>query len=260
MLISVVIAACDRPHTLTDAVGSALASGGAVEVIVVDDSPTQSARPVVTAMADTRVRYHANPRPTGGRPAVVRNIGWPLVTGSFIHFLDDDDLVAPGHYDRARAAFAAHDVGVIFGQIDPFGPADADLGDERDFFINARRQALRCARLGSRWGFTATMLFRPTLLVCGAGMVRREVLPAIKGFDERLPILEDVDFHMRAMRHAGAHFIDAPALKYRIGPSLMRAPNRQHKIDQSYGMTHARYRSEYGSAEYLTLKIAAKCL
>ena len=257
-LISVVIAACDRPQTLGVSINSALASGEDVEIIVMDDSPTRSARPIVEALRHPAVHYHANPAPTGGRPAVVRNLGWRLAKGEFVHFLDDDDIVDPGHYGRAQAAFAASDVGVVFGRIEPFGDAEVDLTHERRYFNDAQRRSIRCSHFGPRWGFTAAMLFRSTLLVCGAGMVRRTLIPAIEGFDERLPILEDVDFYMRAIRAGGARFIDMPALEYRIGPSLMRAPNRQPKIDESYQMTHARYRAQHGLVEFFCLKLAAK--
>jgi len=38
--------------------------------------------------------------------------------------------------------------------------------------------------------------------------------------------MEDLDFHVRAMREFGAHFMDRIALRYRIGsPSLMHSPD-----------------------------------
>ena len=258
-LISVVIATCDRPHTLGDAIRSALA-GGEVEVIVVDDSRAQTGRGAVAALDDPRVRYHVNPAPTGGRPAVVRNLGWPHARGDLVHFLDDDDIVPEGHYDRARAAFADGTAGVVFGGVEPFGEDPALVAGERQYFLQARRRARRAAHLGPRWGLTAGLLFRPAMLVCGAGMVRRTHLAALRGFDETLPIVEDVDFYMRAIRLGGGRFIDAPALRYRIGPSMMRAPDRAPLIAESYRLTYARYRAEHGGAELLALKLLAKVL
>jgi hypothetical protein len=39
-------------------------------------------------------------------------------------------------------------------------------------------------------------------------------------------LLEDADFHIRAMREFGAYFMDRTAVHYRIGtPSLMHSPN-----------------------------------
>ncbi len=259
-MISVIIATYNRPHTLGGAVRSALAAGGEVEVVVVDDSPAQTGRAVVEALADPRVRYIVNPAPTGGRPAVVRNLGWPLARGDLVHFLDDDDMVPAGYYDQARDAFADGATGVVFGGVEPFGDDDGLVDGERRYFQIARRRALRCARFGVRWGFTAGLMFRPAMLVCGAGMVRRTHLAALRGFDEALLIVEDVDFYMRAIRLAGARFIDATALRYRIGPSLMHSSGKGPTIAQSYQTTFARYRAEHGRAELLALKLLAWAL
>jgi hypothetical protein len=53
------------------------------------------------------VRHLGSPELTGGFPSVVRNLGWPLARGRFVHFLDDEDLVPEGHYAGAIAAFEA---------------------------------------------------------------------------------------------------------------------------------------------------------
>ena len=258
--VSVVIATCNRPNTLGNAVRSVLDQAGAqVEVIVVDDSPGRTAAAVVDTLADDRVRYVLNAEPSNGRPAIARNYGVSLARGKLVHFLDDDDLVPAGHYAAALAAFAARPaLGVVFGTIEPFGDDAAEVASEHRYFAQARLRARRCARLGHRWAFTAAMLFGPTLLVCSAGMIRREQVEAIGGFDASLPLVEDVDFYMRAMRQGGAQFLDRPALRYRIGPSLMRQPNRDQMILESYQRCHRRYRDRWGGAEFLTLKCLAK--
>src|SRR5262249_9697815 len=95
--ISVVIPTFRRPRELVDAVHSALAQTGfSIEVLVVDDSPEGSAREAIAALDDPRVSYLKRSVPSGGSPALVRNDGWPRTSGRFVHFLDDDDRVAPG--------------------------------------------------------------------------------------------------------------------------------------------------------------------
>lgn len=257
--ISVIIATCDRPDTLVDAVHSALDQDGAViEVIVVDDSVDHTAAGVIAALDDDRVRYLTNWQSSKGRPAVARNIGIGLAKAPLIHFLDDDDLVAPGQYAAAQAAFAADPgIGVVFGTVEPFGEDAAEIDRQRLYFQQAERRARRCARLGQRWAFTAAMLFGPTLLVCSAGMVRRDHFDAVGGFDAVMPLVEDVDFYMRAIRHGGARFLDRPALRYRVGPSLMRQPNRDRIVRESYRQSQARYCERYGLLEFMTLKALA---
>jgi glycosyltransferase involved in cell wall biosynthesis len=176
---SVVIPAFRRPKPLAEAVASVLAQAGvSVEVIVIDDSPEASAEDAVARIGDARVRYLKNPAPSGGHPSAVRNLGWPLAVGAFVHFLDDDDIVPDGHYAAVKNIFSAHqDVGVVFGRIEPFGDApQAQLAHERAFFDDAARRALMCRRFGPRLGFTACMMFRRTLLITSAAVVRRRRL------------------------------------------------------------------------------------
>jgi GT2 family glycosyltransferase len=215
-----------RPCSARRSVACARKKGAEVEVIVVDDSPEGSAAGVAGEFTDS-LQYLKNPQPTGGFPSVVRNLGWPLARGQFVHFLDDDDLVPEGHYAAAIAAFEAHpDVGVVFGRIEPFGDApDTQMRRERAFFRGAARRAAICSRLGPRLGFAAGMIFNQTLLVCGAALTRRDCVQRLGGFDPEIRLGEDVDFFGRAMREFGACFLDRATLHYRIGsPSLMHAP------------------------------------
>ena len=115
---SVIIPTFRRPNELLTSVNSALAQAGVTkEIIVVDDSPEGSAYEVVTRLEDPRVVYLKNPKPSGGFPSVVRNLAWERAKGKFIHFLDDDDIVAEGYYDAAKEYFSTHrKIGMVFGK------------------------------------------------------------------------------------------------------------------------------------------------
>jgi hypothetical protein len=215
---------------------------------------------VVTACADARVTSLRNPRPTGGNPGVVRNLAWPRARGSYVHFLDDDDIVPMGHYAAVAATFAAHPrVGLVFGRVEPFGACPPEqLAHERHFFAAAAADGCHCGRLGKRLGFVARTLFGPPLLVTSAGVVRRETVARVRGFDPRLGLGEDIDFFCRVMRVAGACFVDRVTLHYRIGsPSLMHDPDPppERLAAESDGRTQlwANYRQLYGAAEFLAL-------
>jgi len=262
---SVVIPTFRRPKPLGEAIASALGQTGvSVEIIVIDDSPEASAQDVVERIGDARVRYLKNPKPTGGVPSAVRNLGWPLAQGTFIHFLDDDDIVPEGHYAAVKTIFSGHpEVGVVFGRIEPFGDApEAQLRHEREFFGDAARRALLCARFGPKWAFTACMMFRRTLLICSACVVRRECVEYLGGFDPRIRIGEDSAFYARAIRHSGAYFMDRVALRFRVSnPSLMHSltPNELEgqELREARQRTHARYRAERGALEFYLLKFFA---
>ena len=203
---SVVIPTCRRNRELAEAIASVRdQSGVAVEILVVDDSPDGGAAAVVQNLRDRRVDYLHNPHPTGGVPSVVRNLGWPRAQGRFVHFLDDDDIVPAGHYAAVGAAFDRHpEVGLVFGRIEPFGSRpEPQLQHERRYFARAAHTAAICARFGPKLAFTGQMLFDLPLLVCSAGIMRRDCVAGVGGFDPEIRLMEDADFNARVMRAYG---------------------------------------------------------
>jgi glycosyltransferase involved in cell wall biosynthesis len=265
---SVIIPTFRRPDELIEAISSVLRQRGAtVEIFVVDDSPEGSAEEAVRKLADPRVTYMKNPKPTGGFPSVVRNIGWPQAGGEFVHFLDDDDLVTDGHYEAVKRAFAARpDVGLVFGRIEPFGngPA-AQLDHERQYFADAARKAASSVRFGPRFAFAGRMLFDKALLVCSASVIRRECLVRLRGFDPEIRLMEDADYHLRAIRQCGTFFLDRAAINYRIGsPSLMHSaePTQIQKQEQRLGhqQMQLKYLKRYGTIEFYALALLTRTL
>jgi hypothetical protein len=184
-----------------------------------------------------------------------------------VHFLDDDDIVPTGHYAAVTAAFAHHpDVGLVFGRVEPFGDGpEAQLQHERRFFARAARSAVMCERFGRKLAFAGQMLFDLPLLVCSAGVVRRECIAGVGGFDPMIRLMEDADFYVRVMRRYGACFLDRPALKYRIGfPSLMHAtdppPSQLQLQRQGRQRMREKYRREYGTFEFHALALSTRVL
>jgi GT2 family glycosyltransferase len=260
---SVVVPTFRRPGELIEAISSVLRQREvSIEVFVIDDSPEGSAEKVVNGLSDSRIVYLKNPDPTGGVPSVVRNIGWPLANGMFVHFLDDDDVVTEGHYAAVKAAFAENPtIGLVFGGIEPFGggPA-AQLDRERRYFADAAKKASISGRFGSRFAFTGRMLFDKALLVCSSSVIRRECVARLGGFDPSIRLMEDADFHVRAMRECGVVFLNRTAIYYRVGsPSLMHSPHptEAQKLGERLGhrQMQVKYRRKHGALEFYALAL-----
>lgn len=237
-----------------------------------DDSAAREGEGVVRAIGDARASYHAMPVPTGGNPSRVRNAGFGLTRGRVVHFLDDDDRVAPGAYARMLSAFGAagdaagqgRSPGVVFGRIVPFGDDSAALAHEEQVFATAARRGRLLARAPSpvsRFLCAAHQLFADTtMLVNSACMVRRDLFERIGGYDEEIRVMEDVDFYGRAMRAGGAAFVDAPVIEYRTGlPSLMNA-QRGKSVDHVYKRMYAKYAAAHGRLELRAAQIVAKAV
>lgn len=255
--VSVVIPTFHRERTVVEAVRSALSqSGVTVEVLVLDDSAEGSAEPAVTAIGDRRVRYRRRATPTGGRPAVVRNEGLAEANAPFVHFLDDDDILEEGALAATVGALQRHpEAGVAMGVVVPFGEDARALAHERAYFADGARR-LRAAR--SRLALVAGMLFDRTPLVNSSCTIRRACARAVGGYSAKVPIAEDVDFYLRAIRRCGFVFVDRPVVRYRTGtPSLMHSLTDHAVLIESFREIYARYRAEYGALEFNALRSLA---
>jgi glycosyltransferase involved in cell wall biosynthesis len=259
--VSVIIATFRRPQPLQEAIRSVLDQEGVtVEVLVMDDSPEGSALPVVAQLDDPRVTGRPMPSPSGGNPSLVRNTAWPLARGRYVHFLDDDDIVPPGAYREIVGALDARpNVGVAFGRLEPFGDDPAVLEQQQSFFERAARRAAKVGH--SRFLTVATLLFRQPLFVGGGGVIRRECVQQLGGYDAGMKLIEGLDFYIRAIREFGAVFVGRTVLYYRTGaPSILHnLPKASSLWEESYHRIHTKYRQRWGVAEFKLLRLAALC-
>ncbi len=191
--ISVVIPTFRRNHQLLEAVHSVLSQPGInLEVIVVDDCPDGSACEAMAALADPRVICIKSPNPSGGYPSKVRNMAWPMARDVWSIFSTMTTSFPEGYYARVIKEFELRpSVGLIFGRVQPFGDApEPQLQEEREFFAHAAKAARACQWLGRKLFFCGRMLFDMPLLVCSAGIVRRECLLKVGGFDTDIQLME----------------------------------------------------------------------
>lgn len=69
-----------------------------LEIVVVDDGSTDNTREVITALGDNRIRYFYK---ENGERGAARNFGAKQATGDYLFFLDSDDLIKPGYFEKA---------------------------------------------------------------------------------------------------------------------------------------------------------------
>lgn len=255
--LSILIPTFHREKTVVEAVRSVLsASTLKIEVIVADDSPEGSAASAMATIVDPRVRYLVRDEPTGGFPARVRNDLVKLSSGRFLYFLDDDDTISLDTLTRIVSEMQAANVGVGIGKVCPFGPAtNPVVEEERELYRKAR---LRFLKRPSRYEVAARLMFEPALICCSACVIRRDVFEAIGGFHTHLPLYEDVDMYIRAIRGYGYIFIDQDFLNRRTGePSLIQNERDLRRSVESYKLMYRSYRKQYSGLEWLLLRIWA---
>jgi glycosyltransferase involved in cell wall biosynthesis len=253
--VSVIIPTFHRELQLLEAIGSVLCqSGVTLQVIVVDDSGTGTARDAVASVADGRVLYIARREPSGGRPALPRNEGASIATGRYLYFLDDDDLLEEGALSTLVAALdAAPAAGMAFGAVEPFGNDAAVLRSERRYFGKARRIA---QRLRGPRELSARQVFLSAVFVNSACMVRRTAFLSSGGYDAEIPICEDAEFWGRIVHATGYVFVDRPVVRYRTGASSLmhNLAVNDEKLNISYRRIHSKYRRAHGVLNFLAMK------
>lgn len=184
-LVSVVIATFRRPHLVSHAIKSVLLQDYRdVEVLVVDDGPTDETELVVKAIADPRVRYirHSHNR---GLPAT-RNTGIRAAAGELIAFLDDDDLWCG---DKLRKQVAA-------------------ISDREAVLVGALVNG-RYPRLHGQAEVTLDDLRKGNIFPPSGLMVRAFVIREV-WFDETLRQGEDWDIYIRLASRQGIGYVNEP--------------------------------------------------
>jgi glycosyltransferase involved in cell wall biosynthesis len=184
---SVVIPTYGRRAYLDEAVASVLAQTFAdFECIVVDD-----ASPEPPSVLDDR-RLHLIRRDVNGGPPAARNTGIAAAGGSYLAFLDDDDVWLP---DRLAAAAAAHERApvAICWQATLGASARPDgrvlEGDVRDTILDGMIPHL------------------------GTTSIAREVAPP---FDERYEASDDVEWWLRVAQSLSVTTVPVVGLLYRV--------------------------------------------
>jgi glycosyltransferase involved in cell wall biosynthesis len=285
----VIVPTCRRPEFLLQTLKSALAQAGASKrIIVVDDCPDGSAEQVVAGI-DPSVIYVKNPEPSGGWPGKVRNFGFDEsvrlgIQAHFVHFLDDDDTIPYGHYERVKRAFAAHpDIDVVFGETRPFclfsedpqrrARQEAQLHSTRQYFARIARLAWIYHHVGatlklkflSKWLYRNHAIFGSHLFLSSGGVIRHCRFAQLGGFNPRVRITEDYEFFSRAILAGGVHFMERISVNYRLGniealwSSLDLTPqqkiHRQAEVRRYLTERFMRFQAEFGVMRFAARQV-----
>lgn len=196
---SVVIPAFNAERTLGEAVRSALAQVPApLEVVVVDDGSADATRAVAEGFGEA-VRVLSGPN---AGPSAARNRGVGAARGSWIAFLDADDLFEPGYLAAAEEHLASNpDVGLLC-----FGVRVYEDGQRTAHVIHKKTPGAVYTTEGLLEGDVGT--------IC-TPLVSRDAFLAAGGFDETLRGNEDCHLWLRLSRATALHQDPRALLLYR---------------------------------------------
>jgi len=198
-LVSVIIPTYNRGWILKEAIESVLNQDyDAFELIVVNDGSTDDSRDLLAGFDNITVLE----QPNQGVSAA-RNKGVAHAKGSFIAFLDSDDVWLP----RKLA------VQVDFFQQNP----KALVCQTQETWVRKGRRV----NPGRRHQKQSGMFFDRSLALClvspSAVMIKKSFFDEIGGFDESLLACEDYDLWLRINVHHPIYLIDQPLIVKRGG-------------------------------------------
>lgn len=193
-MLSVVIPVYNAQRSLPVALQSVLSQGVEdIEIILINDGSRDNSLAVCQDYAARDSRIKVLDQPNGG-PGAARNTGLAEARGEFISFVDSDDTLLPGSYQRLLAAAGdgsadlviAHFNILINGQTLDRGYVMEDCSLSRDDFLSKLAHRPGSYYYSALWN----------------KLYRRQILADHSlAFDSSYNWGEDFDFNMRFYRH-----------------------------------------------------------
>lgn len=229
-LVSVVIPTYNHAHFLRQALDSVRAQTyGNWEAIVVNNYSDDDTVAVVQAMADPRIRL-VNFR-NQGVIAASRNEGIRHATGTYVAFLDSDDVWHPDKLARCVTQLETGCDLVCHGEVWTW-----ENGGRRETTYGPAAR-----------GQYASLLYRGNCISTSATVVRKLVLDRVGGFSEAPELItaEDYDLWLRIARDTDRLcFIDEMLGEYRLhGGNASRAITRNLQAELAVVERHFRQES-----------------
>jgi cellulose synthase/poly-beta-1,6-N-acetylglucosamine synthase-like glycosyltransferase len=189
--LSVITRTCDRLPLLKRCFQSIQQTNFSdLEWIVVDDALGGNAE-LAQYVGSIAPAFNARLILSGARHrAKAANVGLAAASGELVHFLDDDDTVAPGFY-RKTAGFLADNAG--FGAVATHAERVIERltpdGSMKEIARLPHYPEMQAASLAE---LAVVQTFAPVSFVA-----RRKCIEAAGGFDERFEVCEDYDLYLR---------------------------------------------------------------
>lgn len=210
-LVTVVVPVYNGARFLAETLASVLAQRDCeIDLVVVDDGSTDESPKIVARFGD-RVRAL---RQANAGVAAARNTGAAGARGTYLAFLDQDDVWEPDLVASLVAALEHRPENVL-------AFADSWIVDARGGAHGRRSRFLRPVA-----GDVFAALIPRNFVPVETALLRTETWRALDGFDRELRYLEDWELCLRAARKGPFAYVDRPLARYRV-----HARNLSHDVE-----------------------------
>lgn len=191
--VSVIVRSTHRPSLVAALESIAAQDYPALQVIVVGASGPDHPVPADHA-GQHPVRFVASASPLS-RP-LAANVGMDAAEGDWISFLDDDDVLLPGHIS---------------------GLVAAQRNAKHALFVYTLAVARMAGGRNESWGqpFALRQLYERNFIHLAAALFSRELPARGCRFDQTFEIMEDWDFFLQCAQHTVFHFEPKQTFEWR---------------------------------------------
>lgn len=217
--VSVILPTYNRAHLIAETIESVLAQTYSdFELIIVDDGSNDSTTEVVDQFQSNKIRYFKLGKV--GRSGA-RNFGLKQATGSFICFIDSDDLFLPLKIERQLEILGSgHKYVMIYTAaycINEQGERIMSVYNREDIMKLSPHDARKSPYFKLKSGdiYYDVAFYVPLTVLLPTVMLKREVYEAVGGFDTDLDRFEDIDLWRRISKRFKIFGLDEPTCKIR---------------------------------------------
>jgi glycosyltransferase involved in cell wall biosynthesis len=199
--VSVVVPVYEQPDLLREALDSVgRQTFDDYEVVVVDDASSADFGSIVDEYDDARLVVHEENRGAGA----ARNTGVEIARGTYVAFLDADDIWDPTKLEKQHAVFEAggDDLGLVYTGIAQYELDGSEWRRRPEWRGHVHRAELERDRI------------HPTSTV----VVRRDAFDRAGGFDPSLPSRQDYDLWIRITEQYAVDYVDEVLVEKREQP------------------------------------------
>jgi glycosyltransferase involved in cell wall biosynthesis len=193
-LVSVVMAMYNARPYVAEAIESVLGQDhGNFELVVVDDGSTDGSHEIVERYQDPRIHLI---RTENRGLSAARNLGIAESHGTYVTFLDSDDLLLPRSLSGRLAGFERPDIDCVFSR----NLIVFDLnGYSRITPAIIRHSSSETKRIWLAASLIEQFIEQRFYVFSQAFLITRSIFNTIGGFDEDILVSEDVEFFSRLL-------------------------------------------------------------
>lgn len=229
--VSVILPTHNRALLIKETIESVLAQTYQdFELIIVDDASNDPTPDAVARFRSDKIKYFKLEKV--GRSGA-RNFGLKRATGSYISFIDSDDLFLPHKLEKQIELLRNRkEYGMIYTaaySINDRGARVPSVYNRSDIMRISPKQGHKWAYFKLKSGdiYYDVSFYVPLTILLPTVMLKREVYEAVGDFDTKLDRFEDIDYWRRVSKRFKILGWDEPTCKIRT-----HAENELRSIDR----------------------------